>query len=78
MTYDGASRPVSLTYPNGVATTYGYDADGRLITISAGSLASIALTRDAAGKIVSANRNVPTTRSCNPAPSNSATTPHRN
>ncbi len=43
--YDGAGRPISLTYPNGVATTYSYDADGRLSTITAGSLASIALTR---------------------------------
>src|ERR1019366_7979068 len=58
--YDAASRLASLTYPNGVATTYSYDGNGRLSGISAGGLASIALSRDADGKIVSAGRNLPT------------------
>jgi RHS repeat-associated protein len=59
--YDGAGRMTSLTYPNGVVTTYTYDTDGNLSGIAAGSLSSITLTRDAVGKITSANRNVPIT-----------------
>ena len=58
-TYDAASRLAGLTYPNGVATTYAFDANDRLSGIAAGSLASIALTRDAAGRITSADRNLP-------------------
>lgn len=61
LAYDGGGRLTSMTYPNGVVTTYNYDSDGNLINIAAGSLASIALTRDAAGKITSADRNVPVT-----------------
>jgi RHS repeat-associated protein len=59
--YDAASRLAGLTYPNGVATTYSFDGNGRLSGIAAGGLASIALIRDGDGKIVSANRNLPTT-----------------
>ena len=58
--YDAAGRLTGLTYPNGVATTYSYDGNGRLSGIAAGGLSSVALTRDADGKIVSANRNLPT------------------
>jgi RHS repeat-associated protein len=59
-TYDASGHLIGLLYPNGVATTYSYDANGRLSGIATGSLASIGLTRDGDGKLVSADRNLPT------------------
>ncbi len=57
--YDASSRLTGMTYPNGVATAYTYDADGLLTKIAAGSIGTISLIRDAAQKIVSADRNFP-------------------
>ena len=63
LTYDDARRLVSITRPNGVTTQYTYDKDGRRasITDTAGgnTLASIALRRDALGRVVSSDRNLP-------------------
>jgi len=62
LTYDDARQLVSLARPNGVTTQYTYDLDGRLSSITetkVTTLSSIALTRDAAGQITSADRNVP-------------------
>jgi YD repeat-containing protein len=49
----------SMQRANGVGSTYSYDADGWLIGSTTGNLASISLTRDAAGRIISADRNLP-------------------
>ncbi len=58
--YDDAGRLISIQRPNGVTMNNTYDGDGRIIEISeAGSLSNISLTRDGAGRIVSAVRNVP-------------------
>jgi RHS repeat-associated protein len=62
-TYDNDGRVISVARSNGVTTQYAYDKDGRTASISEASgsqpLASIALQRDAAGKVTSAARNVP-------------------
>ena len=58
--YDAALRLATLTRPNGMATQFGYDANGRVINITEGKGAtvysSIALTRNAVGDIVSEDR----------------------
>ncbi len=67
--YDDSRELISIQRPNGVTTRYTYDADGRLTGIveSLGdTLSSIALTRDAAGAVASAERNLPLAP--NPAP----------
>ena len=61
--YDDARRIVSMTRPNGVVTRYTYDNNSRMATIGEisadQSVASIALQRDADGKVTSADRNLP-------------------
>jgi YD repeat-containing protein len=60
--YDRGRRPSEIARQNGVTTRYTYDGDGRIATIEEsrdGVLASLSLTRDAAGRIVSAERNLP-------------------
>ena len=68
--YNDAGQIVSVTRSNGVVTQYTYDADGRMsgITEAGGgsSLASIAIKRDANGRITSTNQNVP--QANDPAP----------
>ena len=64
MTYDANRRLTSIRRPNGVVTEYAYAADSALsgITETGGGVdASIVLTRDDAGRITSAARNLPTT-----------------
>jgi len=60
--FNDASQLVTLTRSNGVSTKYTYDKDGRLASIadSNGStpLVSIALTRDAIGRITASNRTL--------------------
>jgi RHS repeat-associated protein len=62
-TFDAAHRLVSIVRSNGVVTNYTYDNDSRIVTITdaAGSamLGSIALTRDAIGRVTSAASNLP-------------------
>lgn len=60
-TYDDAGELLSITRPNGAVTRYEYDGAARLSSIveTGAQAASIALTRDAAGKVVSAERNLP-------------------
>ncbi len=60
--YDDAARLVSLSRPNGVGTAFTYDNNGRLAGVAdsgGGVASSVTLSRDAAGQITSANRNVP-------------------
>ena len=67
--YDDARKLVSIQRPNGVTSSYSFDVDGRLTGIvesNGGMMSSIALTRDGAGNIASADRNVP--MAPNPAP----------
>ncbi|MCH7664604.1 MAG: RHS repeat-associated core domain-containing protein, partial [Acidobacteria bacterium] len=59
-TYDDASRLTTITRPNGVDTTLGYDADSRVVSMTEGALSSSVLTYDAAGKLIRADRTVPT------------------
>lgn len=59
LSYDAAGRLTSVARPNGIATTYTYDAADRVVAIQEGALASISLTRDARGQIVSASRDLP-------------------
>ncbi|MBI3941314.1 MAG: RHS repeat-associated core domain-containing protein [Acidobacteria bacterium] len=63
LSYDDAWRLTGIARPNGVVTAYSYDAADRLTRIveSGGpaTLSSIALTRDAAGQIEEAIRDVP-------------------
>ena len=63
LAYDDAQRMISITRPNGVVTQYTYDRDSRIasITETGGGqmLASIALTYDAAGRTLAADRNFP-------------------
>ena len=58
--YDSAGQLTLITRPNGVVTTYSYDGAGRLRSIRESRdtlLSSIELTRDAAGRITSADRS---------------------
>jgi RHS repeat-associated protein len=60
--YDANLRLASIRRPNGVTTEFTYDASGRLARIaeSGGRVtASLALTRDAAGRVTSVERNLP-------------------
>ncbi len=69
LSYDAADRLASIRRPNGVTTEFTYDANDRLTKISErkdGEIASITLTRDAAGQITAAARNLPV--SALPAP----------
>ena len=63
LTYNDAGDLISLTRSNGVTTQFTYDKNRRLsgITETGGgnTLLSIGLQRDAAGKVVSADRNLP-------------------
>jgi RHS repeat-associated protein len=63
LTFDAAHRLASMSRSNGVVTAYTYDQDSRIVSITetAGSvvLSSVALTRDAIGRVISAARNVP-------------------
>ena len=63
LTFDDVHRLVSSARSNGVVTSYSYDKDSRIASITdvAGNatLASIALTRDAVGRVTSAARNIP-------------------
>ena len=61
-TYDEAGQLIAHARPNGTTTRYGYDGDGRLSQISEEGLAeamSIRLQRDAAGRITSAEHDLP-------------------
>ena len=62
-TFDDAHRLVSETRSNGLSTQYTYDKDGRIASINdaAGtkSLASIAVSRDAIGRVTSSTRTIP-------------------
>ncbi len=61
-TYDASLRLTAIARSNGVKTAYTYDANGRLAGIAetgTSMLASIVLQRDAAGRIVSADRTQP-------------------
>ena len=62
-TYDAAHQLVSRTLPNGVSESYTYDSDGRPTTIQANNgstaISSIALTRDARGRVTGAVRSAP-------------------
>jgi len=60
--YDAARNLTSIRRPNGVASQYTYATDGRLAGIreTGGRVtASIALRRDADGRVTSADRNLP-------------------
>jgi RHS repeat-associated protein len=61
--YDDARELTSMTLPNGVREDYTYDANGRVATIQSSLngtvLASIALRRDAAGRVTGADRSAP-------------------
>ena len=62
LAYDDNGRLLTLSRPNGVTAAYSYDNDGRLASVTeskSGALSAVILTRDAAGNILSANRNVP-------------------
>lgn len=62
-TYDAAHQLTSRTLANGVTETYTYDADGRIasVQVAQGSTAisSIAITRDADGRVTGAARSTP-------------------
>ncbi len=57
--YDAGSRVTGITYPNAVVNNYTYDAESRVTSVKLGKFGSIALTRDAVGKITAADRNIP-------------------
>lgn len=62
LAYDDAGQLTSLTRPNGVVTRYTYDRDGWPSGITENprsGAASITLTRDKAGQITAADRNLP-------------------
>jgi len=61
--YDDDGLLLSITRPNGVVTLYQHDAEGRVTLLQEGkngsSIASTSLTRDAAGQLIQAERNLP-------------------
>ena len=62
LTYDDAGKLTAISRPNGVMTSYTYDNDGRLVGVTeekSGVISSIGLTRDSAGNIIAATRDVP-------------------
>lgn len=62
LTWDDAEQLIAINYANGIRQEFTYDSNGRLIlnkVLRAGNgtqLASVVLTRDAAGQITSADR----------------------
>ncbi|SPF53345.1 hypothetical protein SBA4_5580015 [Candidatus Sulfopaludibacter sp. SbA4] len=60
-TYDAARQLTSIVFPNGVREDYTYDPDGRRSTIQVTAngnvISSIALQRDAIGRVTSASRS---------------------
>jgi RHS repeat-associated protein len=64
-TYDAAGRLTAITRPNDINRTNSYDNDSRLTDITEGSAASINLTRDAGGRILTAVRTAPQVASAN-------------
>ncbi len=63
LTYDAAQRLLTINRPNGAKTTYTRDAEGRITSISEalpGAAYSIALTLNAQGNVVAADRTLPT------------------
>jgi RHS repeat-associated protein len=62
-TFDDAHRLVSEARSNGLSTQYTYDKDGRIASITDGAgtktLASIAVSRDAIGRVTSSTRTIP-------------------
>jgi len=58
-TYDADRRPVHITRPNGVDTTYSYDDVGRLTRIRHGVLGNLHYTFDAVGQVARVHGNVP-------------------
>lgn len=65
LTWDAARRLTQLLRPNGVTTTFTWDDDGRLSSVEhargGDALASVSVTRDARGDVLSATRDVPVT-----------------
>jgi len=57
--YNDAHQVVSLTRPDGTTTQYSYDKNGKLASIVESAGATINLTRDAAGRVDSSDRNLP-------------------
>ncbi len=53
-TYDADGRRRSMTTPDGLTTTYGVDAAGRLATVDHPLLGRVVLDRDADGRVVAA------------------------
>lgn len=52
--YDGAGRRTSMTTPDGLSTSYEYDAASRLVAVSHPLLGRAVLERDASGRLVAA------------------------
>jgi RHS repeat-associated protein len=63
LAYNDAGQIISVTRSNGVVTQYTYDADGRVASITESSgdstIASTTIKRNAAGRIVGTDQNVP-------------------
>jgi len=63
ITYDDVGRMISIARSNGITSTMGYDADGRLAAVrefrDAAVISSITLKRDGVGNIVAADREIP-------------------
>ena len=57
--YDAGSRVQAIVYPNGVENLWRYDSAGYVSSIVYGGHGSVSLTRDSAGRVVSAERNLP-------------------
>lgn len=68
LAYDTALELTTFTRPNKLAThfSYDYDKDGRVASITEDAGASIAITRDGAGKVVSETRTLPAAASAAP------------
>ncbi|RMH38510.1 MAG: hypothetical protein D6689_19430 [Deltaproteobacteria bacterium] len=63
MDYDAAGQRIAIRRPNGVDTAIGYDARRHVVSVDttrgADVVGAIALTRDALGDVVAAQRDVP-------------------
>jgi RHS repeat-associated protein len=58
--YNAADEVISITRPNQLNAAFTYDPNGKIASVAEGTVATIAIQRDPSGRILEAERNLPT------------------